>query len=170
MGCHFLPQEIFSTQGLNLCLLHWPLQYSCLENPMDRGAWRATVHGVTKSQTQLSVLRSCIGRQNLDHWANLGSPKLNIVAHRSGTLLPLSLLHKCSTLPHLANSYSSLPTLRSISNTPGAFLDLPSFPPSLSLPDWHKDPYSAPPRRATTQLLSCAEVIHLGESVPSVPL
>ena len=28
-----------------------PLQYSCLENPMDRGAWRATVHGVSKSQT-----------------------------------------------------------------------------------------------------------------------
>ena len=28
-----------------------PLQYSCLENPMDRGAWRATVHGVTKSWT-----------------------------------------------------------------------------------------------------------------------
>ena len=31
-----------------------PLQYSCLENPMDRGAWRATVHGVAKSRTQLS--------------------------------------------------------------------------------------------------------------------
>ena len=31
-----------------------PLQYSCLENPMDRGAWRATVHGVAKSQTRLS--------------------------------------------------------------------------------------------------------------------
>ena len=30
------------------------LQYSCLENPMDRGAWRATVHGVAKSRTQLS--------------------------------------------------------------------------------------------------------------------
>ena len=29
------------------------LQYSCLENPMDRGAWRATVHGVAESQTQL---------------------------------------------------------------------------------------------------------------------
>ena len=28
-----------------------PLQYSCLKNPMDRGAWRATVQGVTKSQT-----------------------------------------------------------------------------------------------------------------------
>ena len=28
-----------------------PLQYSCLENPMDRGAWWATVHGVTESNT-----------------------------------------------------------------------------------------------------------------------
>ena len=28
-----------------------PFQYSCLENPMDRGAWRATVYGVEKSQT-----------------------------------------------------------------------------------------------------------------------
>ena len=31
-----------------------PLQYSCLENPMDGGAWWATVHGVAKSQKQLS--------------------------------------------------------------------------------------------------------------------
>ena len=30
------------------------LQYSCLENAMDRGAWRATVHGVTKSWARLS--------------------------------------------------------------------------------------------------------------------
>ena len=30
-----------------------PLQYSCLEDPMDRGAWRVTVHRVTKSQTHL---------------------------------------------------------------------------------------------------------------------
>ena len=30
-----------------------PLQYSCLENPMVRGAWQATVHGVIKSWTQL---------------------------------------------------------------------------------------------------------------------
>ena len=33
-----------------------PLQYSCLENPMDRGAWWATVHGLTKSQTRLKPL------------------------------------------------------------------------------------------------------------------
>ena len=32
-----------------------PLQYSCLENPMDRGAWWATVHRITKSQTQLNI-------------------------------------------------------------------------------------------------------------------
>ena len=32
----------------------YPFQYTCLENPMDRGAWWATVRGVTKSQTQLS--------------------------------------------------------------------------------------------------------------------
>ena len=31
-----------------------PLQYSCLENPMDGGAWWATIHGVAKSQTRLS--------------------------------------------------------------------------------------------------------------------
>ena len=31
-----------------------PLQYPCLENPMDKGAWRATAHGVAKSRTQLS--------------------------------------------------------------------------------------------------------------------
>ena len=31
-----------------------PFQYSCLENPMNRGAWQATVHGVAQSQTQLS--------------------------------------------------------------------------------------------------------------------
>ena len=45
----------------------YPLQCSCLENSMDRGAWQATVHGVTKSQTQLmdfhfSYLRARVKR------------------------------------------------------------------------------------------------------------
>ena len=31
-----------------------PLQYSCMENPMDGGAWQAVVHGVAKSRTRLS--------------------------------------------------------------------------------------------------------------------
>ena len=42
------------------------LQYSCLENPVDRGAWWATVHGVTQSWTRLKRLsmRACIGEGN----------------------------------------------------------------------------------------------------------
>ena len=36
----------------------YPLQYFGLENPMDRGTWQATVHGVTKSQTRLSDFTS----------------------------------------------------------------------------------------------------------------
>jgi len=35
-----------------------PLQYSCLENLMERGAWPATVHGAAKSRTQLSTWHS----------------------------------------------------------------------------------------------------------------
>ena len=35
-----------------------PLQYFCLENPMDRGTWWAILHGVAKSQTQLSDFTS----------------------------------------------------------------------------------------------------------------
>ena len=35
----------------------FPLQYSCLENPVDRGAWQATVHGVAKNRTRLKWLR-----------------------------------------------------------------------------------------------------------------
>ena len=38
-----------------------PLQYSCLENPMDRGAGQATVHGVAKSETLLKRLSSHAG-------------------------------------------------------------------------------------------------------------
>ena len=43
-----------------------PLQYSCLENPMDRGSWQATVHGVTKSWTRLKQLSIHAG-----YWAGV---------------------------------------------------------------------------------------------------
>ena len=39
-----------------------PLQYSCQKNPMDGGAWWATVHGVAKSQTRLSDFTHSLGR------------------------------------------------------------------------------------------------------------
>ena len=53
-------QEVSSEVTFELGLKHLregngtPLQYSCLENPMDGGAWEATVHGVAKSQTRLN--------------------------------------------------------------------------------------------------------------------
>ena len=43
-----------------------PLQYSWLESPMDRGAWWATVHGVSKSLTQLSNYKQIISGLNLN--------------------------------------------------------------------------------------------------------
>ena len=43
----------------------YPLQYSCLENPMDRGAWWATVHGVTKCWTRLKWLSKYVGCKNI---------------------------------------------------------------------------------------------------------
>ena len=44
-----------------------PLQNSCLEDPMDRGDWRATVHSVTKSPTRLSDLASTQVTRELYH-------------------------------------------------------------------------------------------------------
>ena len=46
---HLPTQEIPGVGNVN------PLQYSSLENSMDRGAWKVIVHGVTQSQTQLSM-------------------------------------------------------------------------------------------------------------------
>ena len=54
----------------------YPLQYSCLENLMDRGAWWTTVHGVTRSQAWLKWPSStaCVVRQILNHWEHQRSP------------------------------------------------------------------------------------------------
>ena len=52
---HWRRGRIFSSPGVWLGEGNGtPLQYSCLENPMDGGAWWAAVHGVAKNQTQLS--------------------------------------------------------------------------------------------------------------------
>ena len=47
-----------------------PLQYSCLENPMDRGAWWTTVHEVTKSGTQLSTTHD--SKESYVRWFGFG--------------------------------------------------------------------------------------------------
>ena len=63
-----------------------PFQYSCLENPMDRGAWRATVHGVTKSQTRPKRLsthrqgkaeRGKVSKKNMKR-AQMNPPKYKV--------------------------------------------------------------------------------------------
>ena len=51
-----------------------PLQYSCLENPMDRGAWQATVHSVSKSQTRLKWLST--------HTQKIGDMRAFVVGFR----------------------------------------------------------------------------------------
>ena len=79
-ACNARNQTVF-----DLCVgkISWkgngfPLQYSCLENPMDRGPWQATVHGVTKSQTWLSMCKlthieyniyNCFNHSNL--WSHI---------------------------------------------------------------------------------------------------
>ena len=78
--CPFLPSYPFYWHIVPESSVLWsfvgegngtPLQYSCLENPMDGGAWRAAVHGVAKSRTWLSGFTftfhfslSCIGEGN----------------------------------------------------------------------------------------------------------
>ena len=49
-----------------------PLQYSCLENPMDQEAWWATVHGVAKSQTRLTSLHYSHNNQEINLGRILG--------------------------------------------------------------------------------------------------
>ena len=53
-----------------------PLQYSCLLNSMDRGAWQATVQGVTKTQTQLSMHTRIKSKKQLLRLTRVGSQHL----------------------------------------------------------------------------------------------
>ena len=64
------------------------LQYSCLENPMDRGAWQATVHGVAKSQTeQLTHIYTCTYTVG---WDGMGDRR---EVQGEGTYIYLQLIH-----------------------------------------------------------------------------
>ena len=63
-----------------------PLYYSCLENPMDRGAWWATVHGLTKSQTRLRWLGTRTHTQKQHTRVTLPSPH-HVPSPGSGTAI-----------------------------------------------------------------------------------
>ena len=55
-----------------------PLQYSCLENPIDRGAWQATVHRIIQSQTQLKQLSTDLPKISVAFLAEMGKIILRI--------------------------------------------------------------------------------------------
>ena len=74
-----------------------PPQYSCLENPMDRGAWQAAVHGVAESQTQLKRLSMqplIQGLHDLAPWSSFSTfpPKIHCV-HTGYSLSELQKNH-----------------------------------------------------------------------------
>ena len=59
-----------------------PLQYSCLENPRDRGAWWAAVYGVTQSQTRLKRLSSSSSNDGFTFLGLLISQESNVAAKK----------------------------------------------------------------------------------------
>jgi len=66
-----------------------PLQYSCLENPMDRGAWWAAVHGVVKSQIRLSNFTFTFHFHALGHnWNDLAAAAAAIESERVWNMKP----------------------------------------------------------------------------------
>ena len=70
-----------------------PLQYSCLENPMDRGAWCTTVHGVTKSQTQLKGLGTHLLKEHLSKYSytvKKGVIKTSACEYGGNSILPVT--------------------------------------------------------------------------------
>ena len=97
-----------------------PLQYSCLENPMDRGAWQATVHGVAKSQTRLKWLCTHVG------WGEEWGCSL---AHG----MPNSVLKWCRGLSGSLPQTSSLCWLRSVLDSCQAHIFLVSPPERKAL-------------------------------------
>ena len=92
-----------------------PLQSSCLENPMDRGAWRAVVHGVTKSWTRLCDWAQCISAvQPRPHLVlQQHTPQRKTRVHlRSASLPPIYNPHTHSAAAAAAaKSLQSCPTL-----------------------------------------------------------
>ena len=86
-----------------------PLQYSCLENPMDRGAWWAAVHRVSNSQTRLTMLLLCCARLFGTPWTSACQASLSIINPRS--LLKLMSIDSVMPSNHLilCGPFSSCP-------------------------------------------------------------
>ena len=80
-----------------------PLQYSCLENPMDRGAWWATVHRVAKSQTRLSYFTFKFQSLTEILWGRVGGKRAVVCISEmfpSASKLSFSISRKDSEYDH----------------------------------------------------------------------
>ena len=83
-----------------------PLQFSCLENPKDRGAWQATVHGVTESDTTEQLILLLFGI-NKDSTVTVKTKQWNLMTSDSATLckslevlfVKLEPSRRCNGLP-----------------------------------------------------------------------
>ena len=86
------------------------LQHSCLENPMDRGAWWATVHGVSKSRTQLKpvTMHSCMVNMNIHCLCKSTGVDYHFLLQRTFPTQGSNpgLLHCRQTLYHLSHKQS----------------------------------------------------------------
>ena len=136
LGSFALPKSMLSRQesehdsrrGQSLFLNHrplygegngTPLQYSCLENPMDGGAWLAKVHGVTKSRTRLSDF-------TFTHWRRKWQPTPVFLPGESqgrGSLVGYvyGVAQSQTQLQRLSSSSSSRPLYNQMKDT--------TFPP-----------------------------------------
>ena len=107
-----------------------PLQYSCLKNPMDRGAWRATVHRVAKSQTWLKWL-------SMQAYSSMCKVQFSSVTQSCPTLCDAMNcstpgLHDHHILPEITQTHvikSVMPSSHLILCRP--LLLLPPIPPSI---------------------------------------
>ena len=76
-----------------------PLKYSYLGNPMDRGAWWATVHGVAKSRTQISCWPLCLVVSARVFWWPQGlGPRIGHISCTVSCIWRMGSRHPCSTL------------------------------------------------------------------------
>ena len=111
------------------------LQYSCLENPMDRGAWQATVHRVPKSWTWLKRLRTPSDQIRSDR--SLSRVWLFAIPRITARQVSLSITNSWSSL-RLTSIESVMPSSHLILCCP--LLLLPPIPPSIGVfsKNWHQ--------------------------------
>ena len=106
-----------------------PPQYSCLENPMDKGAWQVTVHGVAQSQTWLKQLSTC-------------SKNSGITVPTTGTVPFFILLTSTYSFEFSVMNPSFLenfswPSLSQLDLAAFLWIPLATSPPGLSPSLWH---------------------------------